>query len=168
MKKLLSIIVAYLLLSLPAFAVTNLQDDSKVNFSDYIGKGKWTVLEIWRHDCPACRKTIHHIADFDAISENYNAQVIGVSSDGMPKKALAQEFVDNHALEFPNLLSTPIEIDQLIRAYSPQSFIGTPTVMLFTPEGESVGVVVGPVTTEQLSTYFEQQQSAQNTLPDDQ
>jgi len=78
MKKLLSIIVSYLLLSLPAFAVTNLSDGSSVNFADYIGKGKWTVIEIWKHDCPACRATIHHISNFDAISQNYNAQVIGV------------------------------------------------------------------------------------------
>ena len=166
MKKLLSIIVSYLLLSLPAFAVTNLNDGSSVNFSDYIGQGKWTVIEIWRHDCPSCRKTIHHISDFDAISENYNAQVIGVSSDGMYNKPQAQQFVDNHSLEFTNLLSNPEEINQLIQAHSPQSFIGTPTTLLFSPEGVTAGVVVGPVTTEELSQYFEQQKSAEQALPE--
>jgi len=168
MKKLLSIIVSYLLLSLPAFAVTNLSDGSSVNFADYIGKGKWTVIEIWKHDCPACRATIHHISDFDAISENYNAQVIGVSSDGLNNKQLASTFVDNHALEFTNLLSNPREIDQLIRSHSPQSFIGTPTVMLFSPEGEPAGIVVGPVTSDELVQYFDQQQSAKQDSPESQ
>ena len=123
-------------------------------------------MEIWRHNCPACRNSIHHISDFDAISENYNAQVIGVSSDGLSKKEQAIAFVDNQALEFTNLLSNPEEVDQLIRSSSPQSFIGTPTVMLFTPEGKSAGIIVGPVTTDELSYYFEQQKSSEeDTLP---
>ena len=165
MKKILSIIVAYLLLSLPAFAVTNLKDGSEVSFGDYIGQGKWTVMEIWRHDCPSCRNTIYHISDFDAISENYNAQVIGISSDGIKNKQLATAFVENQALEFTNLLSNPTEIDQLIRNNSPQSFIGTPTVMLFTPEGKSAGVIVGPVTADELSHYFELQKATEKKMP---
>ena len=158
MKKIIFIIVSYFLLALPAFAVTQLADGSASNFADYIGKGKWTVVEIWSYHCPICKKTIHHLADFDAIAEDYNAQVIGVSMDGEENRDKAKQFVSNHDLEFTNLLATPVEIDKLIVNNVPNAhFIGTPTIMLFTPEGKSAGYVIGPVTTDELTTYFESQ-----------
>ena len=161
MKKIISIIVTYLLLSLPAFAVTSLKDNSTVNFSDYIGKGKWTVLEVWSHHCRACKATIHHLSDFDAVSENYNAQVIGVSMDGPERKKQALAFIDNHALEFPNLLANIQEVERLIHGYAPQSPLATPTVMMFSPEGEFAGIVVGPVTTDELTKYFDDQKASE-------
>ena len=161
MKKIISIIVVYLLLSLSAFAVTNLKDDSSTNFTNYIGKGKWTVFEVWSHNCRSCRKNIHHLSDFDAIAENYNAQVIGISLDGPERKEQAKAFVDNQALEFPNLLANVQEVEQLIHKHAPQSPLATPTVMMFSPEGEFAGIVVGPVTTNQLTQYFDEQQVAE-------
>lgn len=161
MKKIISIIVTYLLLSLPAFAVTNLKDDSNTHFTDHIGKGKWTVLEIWSHNCHSCRKNIHHLSDFDAIGENYNAHVIGISLDGPERKAQAKAFVENQALEFPNLLANVQEVEQFIHKHAPQSPLATPTVMMFSPEGEFAGIVVGPVTTNQLTQYFDEQEAAE-------
>ncbi len=171
MKKILSIIVAYLLLSVSAFAATNLENDSKANFADYIGKGKWTVIEIWSYDCPSCRKFIHHLSDFDAIAENYNAQVIGISLDGSEMKKQAKAFVSNQDLEFTNLLADVTDVEKLIHSNAPQAPLVTPTLMIFSPEAVFAGIIVGPITTDELVKYFETQAKAEeeqqaSPLPD--
>ncbi len=160
MKKIFFIIVSYLVFALPAFAVTQLENGTASHFSDYIGKGKWTVLEIWSYNCHICKKTIHHLADFDVIADDYNAQVIGVSIDGEQNREKAKQFVANNDLEFTNLLATPEDADALIANYIPNThFIGTPTIMLFTPEGKSAGYIVGPVTVDELVAYFNSQKN---------
>jgi len=161
MQKVIFIFISYCLFSLPALAISDLQDSSATQFNEHIGKGKWTVLEIWSYDCPACRKTMHHLADFNAIAEDYNAQVIGVSLDGDQKRTQAQAFVKNQALEFKNLLANVQEVEQFIHRYAPQAPLGTPTVMLFSPEAEFAGIIVGPVSADELITYFEKQQAAE-------
>jgi len=165
MQKLIFILVSYCLLSLPALAISNLDNTTgnnmPIQWNDYIGKGKWTVLEIWSFDCPACRKTMHHLSDFYAIAEDYNARVIGVSLDGEQKRQAAQAFVKNQALEFTNLLANVQEVEQFIHKYAPQAPLGTPTVMLFSPEAEFAGIIVGPVTMNELSNYFDKQKEAE-------
>jgi peroxiredoxin len=163
MQKLILIITTYCLLSLPAFAVTDLNNNVTVNFNDYLTTGKWTVLEIWAHDCPACRKTMHHLSDFNAIAENYNAQVIGVSLDGYDRRQQAQSFVKNQDMEFTNLLANVPEVEQFIHKYAPQAPLGTPTVMLFSPEAEFAGIIVGPVSMDELVHYFEEQQKVEQS-----
>ncbi len=161
MQKFIFIILSYCLLSLPALAMTNLNNSTPVQFSDYLGKGKWTVLEIWSHNCPACRKTMHHLSDFHAISEDYNAEVIGISLDGAEKRQQAQAFVKNQDLEFTNLLANVIEVEQFVHQHAPQAPLGTPTVMLFSPEAEFAGIIVGPVTADELIDYFDKQKKAE-------
>lgn len=165
MQKLIFILISYCLLSLPALAISNLDKNidnmPPVQWNDYLGKGKWTVLEIWSYDCPACRKTMHHLSDFYAIAEDYNARVIGVSLDGEQKRQAAQQFVKNQALEFTNLLANVQEVEQFIHKYAPQAPLGTPTVMLFSPEAVFAGIIVGPVTTDELITYFDKQKEAE-------
>jgi peroxiredoxin len=161
MQKFIFILVSYCLLSFPAFAVSELNDSTPTQFNNHIGQGKWTVLEIWSYDCPACRKTMHHLSDFYAIAEDYNARVIGVSLDGEQKRKDAQAFVKNQALEFTNLLANVQEVEQFIHQYAPQAPLGTPTVMLFSPEAEFAGIIVGPVTMNELSNYFDKQKEAE-------
>jgi len=161
LQKLTFILVSYCLLSFPAFAISNLNDNTPTQFNHHIGQEKWTVLEIWSYDCPACRKTMHHLSDFDAIAEDYNARVVGVSLDGKQKRKEAQAFVNNQALEFTNLLANVQEVEQFIHQYAPQAPLGTPTVMLFSPKAEFAGIIVGPVTMDELITYFDKQKEAE-------
>ena len=68
-----------LCLSLPAAALTDMQGKPK-KFSDFIGKGKWTVFEVWSSQCPACPDAVFYMNN---LKRRYNkAQLIGISVNG--------------------------------------------------------------------------------------
>lgn len=109
--------------------------------SEYIGKGQWTVVVVWSSDCPICKRDIHHMTFFHDEHQAKDARVLGLSIDGFENRAKAQAFVDDHDLNFPNLIGDPDDASRL----SGQMFIGTPTYYFFAPDGRFASMRVGPV-----------------------
>lgn len=152
------------LMSLNAQAVTTLEG-SPASLDDYLNQDKWTVLKIWSHNCHACNATMHQINDFSAIAEDYNAQVLGLSIDGLDRLKEDQAFVEKHDLSFPNLVGDVMEVQQLVQTHAPNAPLATPTMMMFAPKGEFTGIVVGSggITPEELIKYFEANQAEKAT-----
>ena len=117
---------------------------------DFLGKGKWTVVVIWSVDCPICKKDIFHMAFFHDEHKNRDATVLGISIDGTGETKRVKEFIRNQSLGFPNLIGTTDTPEQI----SPKSFIGTPTYIIFDPQGGFAAQVVGPTTQSQMEGYI--------------
>lgn len=147
-------------LTMNAQAITML-DGTPATLEQYLQQDKWTVVKIWSHECHACNATMHQINDFAAISDDYNAQVIGLSIDGPERLKEDQAFVEKHDLSFPNLVGNVMEVQQLVQANAPQAPLATPTMMMFAPKGEFTGIVVGSggITPTELVKYFEANQA---------
>ncbi|MGB3916032.1 TlpA family protein disulfide reductase [Thiothrix litoralis] len=143
-----------LLLTAPANALSDMED-KPATFDSLVGKGKWTVMEVWASDCRMCRATIHHTVDFE--TSNPDVDVIGVSLDGKAGKANAEKFIDEQGLTFTNLLSDPSEVDKYLYSTAKESFIGTPTFMVYNPQGKLLAVQPGAVTAEELSDFIKKQ-----------
>jgi thiol-disulfide isomerase/thioredoxin len=117
---------------------------NKVPVSRYIGQGKWTLVMLWAHNCPVCNQEAQNISFFHEEHKRLgNAAVLGVSVDGRDGVAKARRFVDNHLLDFPNLIAD-LRDDNLHR-FGGGPFIGTPTFFVYSPVGELVGKSVGPI-----------------------
>jgi peroxiredoxin len=119
--------------------------------SEYIGKGKWTVVAVWSADCPICKRDIYHMAFFHAAHGRQHATVLGISIDGIANRQKAAAFIEDQSLDFPNLIgdrSTPGRL-------TGRSFIGTPTYYVFTPEGKFVAERIGSQTQEQMEALIE-------------
>lgn len=142
------------LFSTSASALSGL-DGTATTFEALVGKGKWTVMEVWASDCRICRASAHHTVDFEAT--NPEVEVIGVSLDDTKGKANAEKFIDEFGFTFTNLLSNPSEVDQYLHTTAKKSFIGTPTFMVYNPQGELLAVQPGAVTAEELSAFIEKQ-----------
>lgn len=139
----------------PNLVLKDLQGRDR-NVNEFIGKGKWVVAAIWAHDCPVCKREIHEMAFFyDKHRKKGDATVLGISIDGYDNKALAQQFIDDHALDFPNLIGTPEDVRKL----GGGPFIGTPTFYIFNPKGTLVGKNIGPLTQEEVEKFIKQQQA---------
>lgn len=101
----------------------------------YSGKGKWLVVVIWASDCHVCDMEMPEYADFHKRHEKKDAQVLGVSMDGADKQADAEAFIARHKLPFPNLIGEPQALALYYMMQTGGSFAGTPTILVYNPEG---------------------------------
>ncbi|WGZ96077.1 MAG: hypothetical protein QJT81_08935 [Candidatus Thiothrix putei] len=56
-------------------------------------------------------------------------------------------------------MSNPSEVDKYLYTTAKESFIGTPTFMVYNPQGELLAVQPGAVTAEELSSFIEKQKT---------
>lgn len=145
-----SIILSLFIFFLPSSAYASAPDLSLKDMqgveqplSQYIGKGKWTVLVIWAEDCEACNAEIQSYDFFHEENKNKNAQVLGLSIDGWAKIKLARDFVNRHSLSFPNLV-IDLNTNEILKLGG-GDIIGTPTIYIYTPAGEIVAAQAGAV-----------------------
>lgn len=139
-----------------AAALTDMED-KPASIEALVGKGKWTVMEVWASDCRACRGSIHETVNFEAA--NPDVDVVGISLDGADGKANAEKFIEEFGLDFTNLLSDPSEFDKYLYNTAKESFIGTPTFMVYNPEGKLLAVQPGALTEEVLSAFINKQKT---------
>jgi peroxiredoxin len=145
-----SIFLFLLVLLLPSSAYASApqlslkdMDGIEQPLNQYIGQGKWTVLVIWAEDCEACNAEIENYDFFHEEHKKLNAQILGVSVDGWDKIKLARDFVKRHGLSFPNLVIEP-DMNEILKLGG-ESFVGTPTIYIYTPDGQIVAAQAGAV-----------------------
>lgn len=116
------------------------------NASEFIGKGKWTVVALWAHDCQICNQEIHHMVFFHDAHHQKDAIVLGVSIDAPADRNKARQFIDRHSLNFTNLLGD----SKAIARFGAGRLVGTPTFYIYSPEGALVTKRLGAMTREQV------------------
>lgn len=122
------------------------------NVNEFVGKGKWTVVVLWAHDCYICNQEIHQMAFFHDEHQKKNAIVLGVSVDGAAQKAKAMDFIERHNLDFTNLLAEPDQ--SVLMKFGGGPFIGTPTFYIYSPDGELLARQIGPVSQEEVEKFM--------------
>lgn len=152
----LALLTAILLFAQPAAAMTDMNGKA-TSIQNMVGKGKWTVVKVWASDCHACRQTIHYLAQFE--KQFTDASVFGISIDGQQGKQNAQRFIDQFKLGFPNLLSDTREIDDYLYASVGETLVGTPTIIVYNPQGKIAAVQPGAVKPDDLIRFIRQKQA---------
>lgn len=84
-----------------------------------------------------------------------DATVLGVSIDG-ENVDKAKRFVEDHSLTFPNLITDPGTVSE----FGAGDLIGTPTHLVFAPDGTLVGKKVGPLSQEQIEAMMAKRDAA--------
>lgn len=129
-------------------------DGSQKKLSDYIGHGKWVVLNIWGTRCPPCREEMPELVNFHDEHHNLDAIVIGVAIDfpsyGYANKKEIIAFADDYLIDFPLLLSDGGITEKM--GLGPLQ--GLPTTYLFTPAGKVAGMQVGGITKKILDNFI--------------
>jgi thiol-disulfide isomerase/thioredoxin len=141
-------------------------DGNRHNLNEYIGKGKWTALNIWGTRCPPCLEEMPELVHFHDDYKDSKAIVVGVAIDfpsyGYADKGQVTEFINNHLIEFPVLLSDA-SISEKIGAGRLE---GLPTTYLYTPEGKLVGMQVGGITRSILEKFINRHERETSPAPD--
>ena len=146
-----SISLALLAWSGSATAVTDLQGKD-IALKSLVGKGRWTIFELWSSECHMCKKSIEHTNQFHAA--NPQVKMYGIALDDPGREEAIQEFIDQHTIQYPTLVSDAVEMDTFLYKTARESFIGTPTLLVFDPKGELVAVQPGAVSPTELSNFI--------------
>jgi len=124
--------------------------------ADFTGKGKWTVVMLWASDCRVCNAEINQYVQFYQAHKDKDANLVGISLDGASGLAAAQDFVKRHAVTFPNLLGDPAQIIQLYQSLTSTDWLGTPSFLVFDPEGKLKAAQAGAVPTNLIEEFIKE------------
>ena len=61
-------------------------DGNNQKIENYTQNKKWTVVVLWASWCKMSNKIIHEYVDFYTLRTDYNADVLGISMDGIKDK----------------------------------------------------------------------------------
>ena len=152
-----------ILLSLPLFfmvissslaaGITDFSGKPK-SIEDYKEKGKWQVVMIWASDCHICNREAHQYVDFHFAHSDKDATVLGISVDGLANKKAAQKYIDKHSVNFPNLIGEPETVGNLFTELTGSYRVGTPTFLIYGPDGKLMAQQVGAVPTNIIEDFM--------------
>lgn len=131
-------------------------DGEQQALNTYIGKGKWTIVNVWSAQCPYCRHELPDVSEFHDEHHAIDATVVGLTIHlpdyGLPNKETLKPFTDSYLLEFPILLVN----DEIIKTVIDRPFHGVPVFFIYNPEGEFVKRIDGMVSKADLEAAISQ------------
>lgn len=129
-------------------------DGKKHPMSEYIGKDKWVVVNIWGPKCPPCLAEMPDLQNFHDAHKDKDAIVLGIALDfprfGPANEKEVRQFVEDYFISFPVLLGDA----QSINFLGGGSLRGTPTTLLFSPSGTLEGMQVGQITQKVIEDFM--------------
>ena len=103
-------------------------DGSTVKFSDYVGKGKWVLVDFWASWCGPCKKEIPNIA---SVYEKYAGENFDVLSIAVwDKPEATKQAAEEHGVVWSQIINAqkiPTDI---------YGIDGIPHIMLVAPDGK--------------------------------
>ena len=125
-------------------------DGKQHALNDYIGKGKWVVVNVWGTDCAYCRAELDALTDFHERHQDKDAMVIGLTLDWptfeFPDKEQLSGFALDYFVEYP-LMMVDAELASKVIG-KPVNMI--PLTFFYNPKGDLVLRLNGLVTSAQL------------------
>lgn len=123
-------------------------DGQNQRLSDY--RGQWVVVNYWATWCKPCRKEIPDLSEMHDNREDIT--VLGLAFEDTDP-ADFEQFLDSYPASYPILL---------VDVYNPPADLGPPRVLptthLIDGEGAMVETWLGPVTSDMITEWIDEQQ----------
>ena len=129
-------------------------DGQVVDLDDYRGNGKWLLVMLWSTSCHICEEQKPSISEFHTRHKDTDAEVLGIAIDGMKHIDAIRENVNTHKTSFPSLVGEIVIVASHYQGMTEESFRGTPTYLLFNPNGELLGNNPGPLRIEAIEQFM--------------
>jgi thiol-disulfide isomerase/thioredoxin len=132
-------------------------DGKQHQMSEYIGKGKWVVFNIWGPGCPPCASEMPELQNLHDAHKDKDLIVVGMALDfpsfGYANRKEVQAFVDDNFITFPIVLGDHTTIESMGGGY----LQGTPTTLVYNPDGKLVGMQLGEINQQVVEDFIAQQ-----------
>lgn len=129
-------------------------DGKFTTLSQHFEEGKWTLVMLWTTNCGVCIREYPIMSKFHDNHKDIDAKVIGVSLDGYSQLDSITNHIDEMPMSFDNLIGELTVVAFNYEAFTEESLLGTPTYMMFNPQGQLVGHNPGPVKLETLENFI--------------
>lgn len=124
------------------------------HFSDFIGRGQWTVLTVWGPRCPPCIEEMPELQKFHDANKDGRARVLGVAVDfpsfGPARRDEVAQFSENYLISFPLLLGS----EDAFTRFGGTDLMGVPTTVIYDPNGAIVARHMGSVSRDMLERFI--------------
>jgi len=130
-------------------------DGNAVTTEADVGIGKWQIVMIWAIDCHICREMKPKMSAFHEKHKDKTLEVYGLALDGPENVEAVQQYMIRHKVKFPTFIGNFDPIAAKYEEDSKSPLSGTPTYMLFNPEGKLVGTDFGFLNVEDIEKFIE-------------
>lgn len=128
-------------------------DGASTTLDAHLVGGDWMVVMLWATNCSIC------VTEFPKFSrlheEGHGRRVLGIALDGANNGAAVDAFYARTGAKFPTLLADLSVYRGSYRTITGEELKGTPTFMLYNPEGRLVGLNLGPMRVEALERFID-------------
>lgn len=129
-------------------------DGKFTTLSQHFEKDKWTLVMLWTTNCAICKRQYPVMSEFHDKHKDIDAKVIGVSLDGYSELDKITKYIDKMPMTFDNLIGETSIVAFNYEAATEEPLRGTPTFLMFNPQGQLVGHNPGPVKPEALEKFI--------------
>ena len=151
----LLLLFALLAVALPtsAFELQRLNAE-RVDLGDFVGNGRWTLVQLWTTDCIPCERQKPMLEAFHRDHVDSDARVVGIALDGPAAIEEIERVVARHAPSYTTLVAFDDVFARQFAELTGRDFRATPTYLLFRPDGAYAGVHTGPIERERVEAIL--------------
>ncbi len=129
-------------------------DGESGSLRDHVGKGKWTLVMFWETTCTICKQQEPEYIKFHQEHKDKDAEVVAISIDGFNSTELISQYKKENSLPYTVMVTDKPEIREKFEAATDEAFRGTPTYLLFSPEGELKAAQPGMLPATSVENYI--------------
>jgi len=122
--------------------------------SDYIGQGKWVVVNVWSPSCSSC---VHELPELIKFREKYKDKitVLGVTLDypsfTYGKINTVKSFLKHYPLDYPLFLADFDMASELIG----RRLVGIPLIAIYHPDGRALARWPGEIDIHEIEDFMQ-------------
>ncbi|MGI9335247.1 MAG: TlpA family protein disulfide reductase [Gammaproteobacteria bacterium] len=124
------------------------------NLESHTGDGKWLVVMVWSVTCGVCAREVPVYSVFHDEHKDRDIKVLGVALDGYAQRNAIESTMKQWDMRFPTLVAEVGVFAFNYELATGERLMGTPTFMVYTPQGELVANNPGPMRTSALVDYI--------------
>ena len=129
-------------------------DGRHAGLGEFVSKDKWTLVTVWTTYCGVCRGQYPLISAFHAQHKDKDAVVLGIALDGYDQADKIKAYQALHAQNFPSVMTSAEDFADKYQRTTGATFTGTPTYLLFDPEGDLRAFLDGPITIAAVEKFI--------------
>ena len=128
-------------------------DGDRRLISDYVGHGRWTIINVWSPTCSACVRELPTLRKFQ--EKHPDIDLVGITIDfpsfGYGKRDVLESFLKSEPLAYPLFLADMEQASEVIG----NRLVAIPLIAIINPEGEVLARWPGVIVIAEIEEFMQ-------------